>query len=1504
MIVAETLALAIPQKAIIRPDLQLSHQLVDGQVMLHQVPTLARTAVSLANMSPNSFEVQEVRAHQGHPWNELADAAAKSAAFSQVTTGHIPWCHVHDLALQTHEAGWNWLQNAADHLQQAFPLLYQNQIIQIQDPQPPQSDAPPAVCSQHSRPDLSGEGKTMGNLNWTLASFNVLSLGDEAAPALSNQLHQDKILFAGLQETRTVQGTRVADHYAIFASGGDGLSNKQYLGCELWVHKNLPIYEDGQGVKYNFFDFKAVVQLADPRKLVVKFTGPIQFTIAVAHAPCASAANSLSQVAQWWQDFSDWITKFPSQQMYLLCDANAPLATAETTSFGLHGAEQSNEQGECLENFLLTTHLAAPCTLGSHEGLQGTWRHPRGCWLRRDYIFLTQELASMVNRTYVPHNFDLGFQHQDHLPTICQVAMMIPGERVTQKVKWDTNKFRDPRTVMQFKEDLYQLPMPRWDVDVDTHNTIFNTNIMALARKHFERTGPGPKPRPVLTEATINGIALKRQILQMMRHAQGPYYEELKIELKAMEKALRPFIYRDQQAWYDQWLEQIQEAGEQHDFGTVYRKLQRLGRRKKNPNATGPRPLPLIQDSNGHQAQSYHEAQTIWCQQFAALEAGISIEPEQLAKYHQNGPYLDQQDIDLELLPTIPDLMALARKTKNGKAPGPNGLPAEILKLGGTEIMVHLLPVISKSVLYSREPLEWKGGTLIPLYKHKGNPNHASSYRSIFLSDTTGKIYHSWLRKQLLPVWEQNPTAIQHGGRRGYGTDTLHHLVHAYMAWARSSTRSIGMLFLDLRSAFYAVFRASFLHGAQDDRMLILALQSYNVQPAEWHEYRTQLEQDAATGAIGKHAERLFEDAFHGTHFKMPAIPNPILTTRGTRPGDPIGDIAFNLIFNLIIRQVRSQVQDQLQLPWIGDPTPATDLTSAASVPPQAYIDMAFVDDAVFAIHTTQAEALLPHMQFMTSVLYDAARLRGLEVNCDRGKTEMLLMHAGKGSRQAKSDLWHQKEAKIHIATDTKCITLQAVHEYKHLGTWVQDKATLNREIRQRITAAKKAAGRLRRNFFSKKQISLSTKRTLFRSLVMSKHLYNAHVWAWINDPDLAKWENGIRDAVTTLCRGLLRGVAPYRLSTPELFGLAGILPPRDQLHVNRLKYLHRNVHRMPQILWQFLQHTTCSQGWSAAVLDSYAWLRHFLPGRALPELHDLGSLLEIVAIDNLFKAKVKSAAQSCLSYRSQTAQAHVGTLSLASTLQKYHIELPQDSAPDASWTCLQCSKTFQNKRALAMHCSAVHGYRKKVKYWVLSDECLACGKKFFQRHRALMHVQAVDSCWNTLTACFPPASEADIDILDEQDRDAAAQLKAEGWQPTKAFMPPLRLAMPLLPAAGTADASALLAKWQARADDAPRAYENLQAIRTSSTSTSHPELDAIPAFLVQAYGIWRSTRWTSASSPIVDYQPFVLRSTSRLAFSFICTVDIVEKMICKLNWSAYSCPTARSIAYHWTFAV
>ena len=70
--------------------------------------------------------------------------------------------------------------------------------------------------------------------------------------------------------------------------------------------------------------------------------------------------------------------------------------------------------------------------------------------------------------------------------------------------------------------------------------------------------------RPVLGEAALNGLQLKRQALDMTRSEIGRNDPLLLAELKCLESSLRPMIRKDQQAWYDAWLADIDDAHKGH----------------------------------------------------------------------------------------------------------------------------------------------------------------------------------------------------------------------------------------------------------------------------------------------------------------------------------------------------------------------------------------------------------------------------------------------------------------------------------------------------------------------------------------------------------------------------------------------------------------------------------------------------------------------------------------------------------------------------------------------------------------------------------------------------------------------------------------------------------------------------------------------------------------------------------------------------------------------------
>ena len=193
--------------------------------------------------------------------------------------------------------------------------------------------------------------------------------------------------------------------------------------------------------------------------------------------------------------------------------------------------------------------------------------------------------------------------------------------------------------------------------------------------------------------------------------------------------------------------------------------------------------------------------------QFGEIEAGTQMSWSALQQLDRPGlgPPLDVQQQALFPSPWI--LQSFLRKLKRGKTPGLNQIPTEVLKVGAGTLCVQLCALTTKAVAHCKEPLEWKGGLLVPLSKGKADAADPLGYRSIFISNFTAKLYHMALRAHLVEIWEQGISSLQLGGRRKRGADLAHHILQAHGHWATCTRKPYAHLFFDIRSAFYSVLR-------------------------------------------------------------------------------------------------------------------------------------------------------------------------------------------------------------------------------------------------------------------------------------------------------------------------------------------------------------------------------------------------------------------------------------------------------------------------------------------------------------------------------------------------------------------------------------------------------------------------------------------------------------------------------------------------------------------------
>ena len=1406
MIIAQAFAATQTQfaKIVICPDLTLSRQIAESKVLLKRDQTMSSLSSCLSQMYQLQTHVEEVRGHQGHPWNELADVIAKHAAKHGTQAGKVNWTVLNALAKERHDREWCWMQNATNAYRSTLPPMYENTVIQV----PPYTQNPfPGLTKPQTFPHDA-------KLSLGACTANVLALDPVAdgprsgrIVRLDAQFHAKKIAVVGIQEARTIQGKRVTDHYNVYSTGGRGKAGKQHLGCELWLHRTQQIAQDQDGRKYTFNDFQIATQRADERRLIAILSGPIKLRLVVLHAPCYSSTTSIEEVESWWNETANMI-RAQTCLTVVCCDANAPLADEETDLYSTHAAEEMNPQGFAFQLFLQTCELAVPSTFSSHSGDSGTWKHPGGKILRRDYVLVSQSLLASVGLSRVLYDVDFGFGHIDHFPAFCQIECAININTKPQRIKWDSEKLKCPFACHQFQEALKTLPMPVWQTDVDAHNAYLNQALRQIARQHFELKDKPKKQKPQLQEHTINLIGLKRDVLDMMRHAEGDMLIELREHLKALEQKIRPMVFKDQRKWYDDWVKEIDQADAQHDSAKVYAMLKRVGAQTKRKG--GPKPLPLLRLEDGQTADSFQMMQEVWCRQFAIIEAGLATEEQDLIDIHLSSEPLCTDLVDLEMIPSAHQLASIINGLKNGRAAGPSQLIAEIYKAGSNVLVHHMLPLVTKALLWGREPLEWKGGTLVPLFKGRGSPANAEAYRSIFVADIGAKIHHKWIRRALVDTWQKSLQSLQMGGRPGVGVDLAHHILQMFGAWSREHNRSTAIVYLDLKAAFYSVLRGAVFGGSPNDQWLCLALKLFNVEPEDWHDIRADLENEHAVQGISAHAEAVMNDMFSPTFFQMAEISKPVMTTRGTRPGDATADVIFNLVFGVIMKNARQQFLSQMPFDWLGCPAPVNDIFDVPVLPSQGMLDLAFVDDATFAIYTHRADQLLPATQMLVSCVHDAARARGLEVNYGNSKTEVMMKPTGHGSRAVREKLWHKMDAVIPVITETGVQKLQIVKIYKHLGSYIQDSAAVSKEVQHRLSEARKAEGRIHQSFFAKKNVSWQAKVHVFRTLVMTRLLYNAHVWSWVGTKELQRLEDGLKLTVAAIAKPLLKRVPPYKISAKSMFAVIGLLPPSDQIHVNRLRYSRKIIKNAPQVLWMLLHDTHAENSWSTHLRNSVQWLKMHGPPdcRTWPE--DFAGIITSIAVDDKFHAKVTKAKNSCLQYRRQNAISQIQHADFAITLERLGIQIEDPILKKSNWECLTCGAVFETRRGLAIHAKQIHGYKKKAKYWVLSDECFACGKKYWTRTRAMIHVQNVPSCFASYQACFPPASEEMVLELDEADLEVSNELKSQGWHPAKAILPVLKIPSAPLPPATDPAAGEMRGKWETRADQEERNFTQL----------------------------------------------------------------------------------------------
>lgn len=243
---------------------------------------------------------------------------------------------------------------------------------------------------------------------------------------------------------------------------------------------------------------------------------------------------------------------------------------------------------------------------------------------------------------------------------------------------------------------------------------------------------------------------------------------------------------------------------------------------------------------------------------------------------------------------------------------------------------------------------------------------------------------------------------MQAGGIPALSTDMMLLFVQAYARKASRDRFSRASLFMDIRQAFYRVFRPFLIRHCHTDANLIKFFQDNGWDSAIYHQFQQAVQAPAALcqAKVSPHQQAQVSAMLATTWFECKGANDTLtLTTTGTRPGDSAADLLFGYVMARYVHSLRSKFLEaglamELNLQWV---PPCT--VEPGDMPPTQLIQAVWVNDLVILLRAQHAHEMQSVVCRALQIVQMTASEYGLHLNFGRDKTSLLIILRGPNAR-------------------------------------------------------------------------------------------------------------------------------------------------------------------------------------------------------------------------------------------------------------------------------------------------------------------------------------------------------------------------------------------------------------------------------------------------------------------------------------------------------------------------
>ncbi len=973
---------------------------------------------------------------------------------------------------------------------------------------------------------------------------------------------------------------------------------------------------------------------------------------------------------------------------------------------------------------------------------------------------------------------------------------------------FDRKKLHDQVRVADFLADFDSLPDVPWPVDPHSHAAIVTQQLQGLLAEHFP-CSRGPPDKPHVSTATA---AIGKQRQQVLRRSQvdlrgirkaisraffivweqavfaqsqsrvvarlnsisrsvAAIFISRAGHLKYIAASLRPLVRSlrdDRQDYLSKVAADVNQAEE------VWKAVQPLRQGTGRKGSSLVRPAPALQDSAGNLLyDSQARSQRIF-EHFSQVESGRPIAPIDLLK-----DTFGRQKRQLHSLP-VPSSSTLAsrqeledafRTSKDGGF-GEDCIPNSVYKLAPDAFARKLHPLALKVTALAIEPLSFKGGMLFQLYKGSGAHSLATSFRGILLVDCLGKNIRKIIRGKLLTQGQDYFLDSQRGSLPRRGTDQASHAVRLFLEWCTLKLHTGAVLFVDAVSAFYSVVRGLVMDLDVSDGAIAYLFSSLSMPPAAIHELAAKLQEQPILAGLDvhPHLHRQVAEMHQNTWFSVQGIQPIAQTERGSKPGDPFGDVVFNFLMARIVRGISADLE-QAGIGFKFDVP-----VDVLGIPPctESAPDVSYVDDLALKILPPSPQAALPQLAVAIGIVVDGFGSHGIRVNLKPNKTEAIVSYNGKGSKAVSKAFFRRLEDPLPFSSRIfGPLLLRFVQVHPHLGGRIHHRNCMVPEVMFRAASSVSKDLPVRKTIFRNRALHHRTRVMLASSLLLSGLRFNCGIWSSFN----ARATTVFGHRYVSIFRGPtgLVNSQDRHATNSDVLAAADVNSPVEFIAAERLRYYWRAVHHgQRSVLALVAALDDTRRSWTMLMRDDIAWFSAFVgPKDDFPmdnELLTVNSFLHATS-NTKWKATINRLAKKMRLYRRidvSVKRFHddfMGT-ALHAGLPAYIVQPPRVT----EFSCQLCDFACFSLQGLNAHKKAKHGVLHPANAFIIGSRCRACLVEFHSRNRALRHAKAAKRCLPVLQAWYRPAPLAPV-----------VRRKSGGYNVAE-HTPSLRACGPLLP--------------------------------------------------------------------------------------------------------------------------